>query len=58
MAVVSRYREKNGFKEKYLKIRFSRSISPNKTLFFMNKNIQKIICHAKHDAGNLLIFFR
>jgi len=57
MAVAYGYREKNGFKEKYTIIRFSRSISQNKTLFFMNKNIQKIICHAKHDAGNLLILF-
>jgi len=57
MAVAPRVREKNGFKEKYIKIRFSRSISQNKTLFFMNKNILKFICHAEHDAENLLILF-
>jgi len=46
MDVASRIREKNGFKEKYIKILFWRSISQNKTLFFMNKNTRKIICHA------------
>jgi len=57
LAVASRYREKNGFKEKYTIIRFRGSFRKIKTLFFMNKNIQKIICHEKHDAGNFLILF-
>ena len=57
MAVASRYREKNDFKEKYIKLRFGRSFRKIKTLFFMIKNIQKFICHVKHDAENLLILY-